>query len=364
MDGQRQLAHGVKQLLAASGHPLTAQLDYADDATFLEPSLFAWFSSAEPRATLDQILVGCLPVAARPASFPAWADDGGVVHLPGLGRLMVADAGGPVEVATSALDDTDANRTIHGTDIEYVSPGDPLFEPVFRDAEIPAPAPATDHRRALAGAFAILADVTPTLHESLLLVTRRIVTFEAAHGDSFTAVSAHGAAFLRPPLNADEVFFIEDLAHQCGHLLFSALSADPTTLVTVDPDMPLSSLAGTTEDPRTLHVALHGVFTECLMTRALHACLAGDIFPEGTRQRHELIGRLSFILKRLQLDLTHIRHDALYTDRGRCYLRSFEQVFDETFALARNDVVACDLTNQPYTFSYECFVELNGREGV
>ena len=104
-------------------------------------------------------------------------------------------------------------------------------------------------------------------------------------------------------------------------------------------------------------MAFHGVFTECLMCIGLVRCLEHRVFTG--RARHELRGRLSFALKRLSLDLMNLRHEGLFAPEGESLYREFGRIFDEIYRLTREEVVACDLSNQPFTFSYPDFAALN-----
>lgn len=199
--------------------------------------------------------------------------------------------------------------------------------------------------------------VDAELHRCLEAVTLQIVTFTADEGDSFATLAAHGSVFLRTPPDCDEVFFLEDLAHQGGHLLFNAITLDRSELIKIDPNTPLASLTGEPEEKRSLYVTLHGVFTECLMSLVLAGALEAD-FIDG-KQRHELRGRLSLILKRLQLDLGQIRELDAFTPAGRDLIGSFEEVFNGVYAMVATDITGFDLRNQPYSFCYERFSELN-----
>ncbi|MAB89888.1 MAG: hypothetical protein CMJ90_10570 [Planctomycetes bacterium] len=290
VDGQKSLAAEMKRLVAASGHPVAATLDYAVDATFLEPSLFAYFMDRPDGVELDEALAG------RSPCFPSDVNVGAV---------------GPRVVSTSTVDT----------------------------------------------AFQVLARVTPLLHECLTAVIRRVIVFASEEGDSFASPSAHGAVFLRPPPDADEVFFIEDLAHQGGHVMLTAITVDRDAYFAMDSERSLADLAGEPDDGRTVYVAFHGLFTESLICIALHACLEAGAF--GGRQRHEAIGRLSFAMRRMQLDLPALQQDGVMTARGAAMVRSMGDVFDAIFARVGRQITACDLSNQPYTFSYERFVEQN-----
>ncbi|NRA95483.1 MAG: hypothetical protein HRU14_04670 [Planctomycetes bacterium] len=288
--GQKSIAAEMKRLVAASGHPVAATLDYSDDATFLDPALFAYFMDPADGVTLDDVLGGSAPC------FPSDVNVG---------------AAGPRVVTTPHVD----------------------------------------------AAFQVLARVTPLLHECLTAVIRRVIVFASDEGDSFASPSAHGAVFLRPPPDADEVFFIEDLAHQGGHVMLTAITVDGDACFAMDSERSLADLTGEPDDGRTVYVAFHGLFTECLISIALHACLEAGVFKG--RKRHEAAGRLSFAMRRLQLDLPALRQAGVMTEQGAAMVRSFGEVFDQVFARAGDLIAACDLSNQPYTFSYERFVERN-----
>jgi HEXXH motif-containing protein len=190
-----------------------------------------------------------------------------------------------------------------------------------------------------------------------MAVARRVVVFAAADADSFATPEAPGAVFLNPGPGAGAVFFVEELVHQGGHHVFHALTAEWERLLTVDRDMPFGTLSGESDDHRSVEVVLHGVFTQSLMCVALYACLEAEVF-EGSRHR-ELLGRLSFAMKRLHLDLVDVRRRDLYTEAGEDLVIGFEEAFDEVFSRAGRLITGFDLTNQPYSFSYGCFAALN-----
>ena len=93
------------------------------------------------------------------------------------------------------------------------------------------------------------------------------------------------------------------------------------------------------------------------MSIVLHGALELAMFTD--RQRHEIRGRLSLIMRRFQLDLQSTRPLDVFTPEGRGLMTAFATVFDEVFSAARDEIVCCDLRNQPYAFSYDRFAELN-----
>src|SRR2546426_2901954 len=102
---------------------------------------------------------------------------------------------------------------------------------------------------------------TPALFDALHAVTRRIFLYNAELPTSFATMSAHGVAFLNVKDDNDEVFFVDDLAHQCGHVLFNALTQEKERFLARPADTPMRDFCHDQEDPRTLYSALHGLFT-------------------------------------------------------------------------------------------------------
>ena len=317
--GQAQLADQLRRVVATSGRPVATRLNFADPAPFLDPSLFAILGERDPAVMLDSVL-------------DRHAEDSIVTPLP----------------------------SVPGSSIEIGDPYDPALIRVLRDAGVERPKSCeVDSGPALGHAWDALRDRVPMIHDALARVVRRVVPF-ATDGElgSFASMSAHGAIFLQPPRNADEVFFVEDVAHQGGHVLLSAATLDPTAFFSGDPEQLLSDVTGDDDDrSRTVNVAFHGVFTEALMSLALHRCVDSDRFTG--RQRHELLGRRSYIMRRFQLDLEGLRRGDVFSDPGRVIFALIERVFEGVFAEAGPGISSLDLTGQPYAFSYDVFSQRN-----
>lgn len=373
---QLQIAASMKQLVARSDAVTASLLNFADDAPFLEPLLFTCFSPQSTRVTLDQILYGYVPTATRPRTIDACTGGDGTLYLPRVGYIptdlpdrVVAIAGpdssGEFGVESSGMRSTRTCETVSqipGTDIEIATHHDPLTDGLMKAGEhqvIPGSIDeaAQRHAGSVERAVSVLGEVADDLLASLVPVTRRVVVFHLDGLDSFASFSAHGTAFLQAEPDVDEVFFVEDLAHQCGHIIFNAMTLDRHDFFAVDPETPLKSETDNTDDHRTIYVAFHGLFTECLMCICLERCRRAGVFTG--RQQHELLGRLSFILKRLNLDLLNLNREGLFSSAGEELYRMFCVVFDDVYEGARDQVVQFKLGNQPYAFRYEQFAAVN-----
>jgi hypothetical protein len=374
--GQAELAGCVKSLVSRQTNPVCELLDFRDDCSFMEPLLFTYFSTPETRVTLEQILYGQIDEGLRPAAVRAFVDDTGAICLPGLGYVLTDLSDREVTFARGASPGTyvveEGGRPVThtfekilyvgDTGIELGARNDPLTNTLFRDlggravgAEFEGLAPRLAQPLALA--FRILKDIVPAYHDSIVAVTRRVVVYRNECLNSFASLSAHGAAFLETRGDENETFFIEDIVHQCGHIIFNAMTLDREAYFVVNPDRSLGKLAHDGDEDRSVYVAYHGIFTECLMCICLYRCYESRIF-KGSKA-HELLGRLAFILRRLYLDLLNMRQENLFTAKGLALYRMFEEVFDGVYKLIAEPVTQLNMGNQPYNFSYERFVERN-----
>jgi hypothetical protein len=185
---------------------------------------------------------------------------------------------------------------------------------------------------------------------------RRIVPFASPRINSFAALAAHGIAFLRVARDDDELSLLEDLAHQCGHVLFSALTFDREEWLQ-HPDLEVSRFTGQAHDRRTVYVTLHGVFTEALMSLCLDGCYEQRLLPVA--KEHELLGRLTYILVRFQRDLVELGRCPVFTPLGLSLLERLAQVLASVSRRHSQTLRECDVSNQPYTFSYPRFLARN-----
>lgn len=320
-EGQRGYTRAACELLRKVRPDLAARVT---EAGFSEPLLFAALSDSDGvSCSLDELLSSYLPGGSRPKS------------------------GDPVLVGPSG--------------IELMERGHPLFEPLYIDERRALPQVRVDgltdaHRQHVDTALARLTELVPDYSELIFAVTRKIVLHQGDAPNSFAAPRAHGAVFINTALGQDEVFFVEDLAHQCGHVVMSAASFDRNRWFSIDPDVPLSSITAHASEERSVYVLLHGVFTEAAMADALDRWYErGGL---SRRQRHEVWGRLAFVVKRLALDLPALVHGQILSDEGRHLVRAFVAVSSAVIA-RRPELVAVRFENQGYNFDYNRFVALN-----
>jgi HEXXH motif-containing protein len=197
----------------------------------------------------------------------------------------------------------------------------------------------------------------PALYEAVRTVTRRIVLYNADLPNSFATLSAHGVAFLNVRDDNEEMFFVDDLAHQCGHIMFNALTQEKERFLARPAATPLREFCPDQDDPRSLYSAFHGLFTFSTILWALQASVAREGLSD--RQRHEALGRIAFNLRKFALDLDTLAAPGLFTADGRTLYALFESVYDTVWRAHHGVARGFDLADQPYVFDYARFAARN-----
>ena len=371
--GQNQLAERMRILLFTLARELFELVDFYDDDAFLNPLLFAYFADPKPALKLTQILFGYIAERSRPAEIPVRTDRRGIVDLPRIGylRTKIEDEElrllwkGGLENCVLKHGDRiveyvyEAPIMVKGTSVEVCRYNHPLLERLFVDeagdrVDVDVKQITLRQIDNVNKAFQIIRQRLPDYYEQIVTVTKRIVIYSGARPYSFATLSAHGIAFLNASAEDDEVFFIEDLIHQCGHLIFNALTLDPQQFLRVAPSTALKDLTGDERDTRDIYTTLHGVFTAAWMSRCMdRSCDSGLFSP---RQRHELLGRFALILTRFGCDLRNLTGKGIFTERGQQLLLSwFARVYCEIVGKRYDLLAQLDISNQPYCFRYESF---------
>ncbi|HEX8207052.1 MAG TPA: hypothetical protein VF587_13410 [Solirubrobacteraceae bacterium] len=210
------------------------------------------------------------------------------------------------------------------------------------------------HAEALSAGLGLIEEAWPALGEAIGRSVRHVVLFRDPARNSFATPAAHGIAFINTALGTSDVFFVEDLAHQGGHVLFEAAWEGAPALVSVAPEASVGELAGS-DDARSLEVAVHGMVTLTLMIGALRRVLASDAAVD----RDEATGRLLFALVRLGTDLRALAGLPVYAEAGVAVMREVVGAYMEAARAYGELVVAADFTGQPYNFDLALFRRRN-----
>lgn len=375
--GQAALEAAMRTLVQREQPAIADALARSPSDTFLDPLWFAYYYAKEPPLLLPQLAFGHVAPALRPRAFPLDTDERGVAYLPGYGYLVTHRRLRPLEArwdpATLQLtlhDDTTPvsyerveARCVAGSSIAIPPFGNPLYDLTYTDAEgLPVNEPIAScgslHAPALALALALIDEHQPAYAALLRQAVREVFVFQRPNVNCFATLNAHGTVFLNAGPEEDEVFFVDELVHQCGHVIFNAVTVRRPDFFEVDPDLTLHEL-GLSQHPlevRNLYTVFHGLYTESVMVRCLRALDERRVFCG--RRAHQLRGRLAFIARKMAIDVAYVRQPGLFSPLGESLLDAFRATFDGVRS-ERPDLFADDLRGQPYNFDYALYARRN-----
>ncbi len=374
--GQRELANTVRTLVFRADERLFERLDFADDAQFLHPTLFAHLTDPAPPVALDQTLYGLMRLESRPYRVDLVTDTEGRAFLGPFGTLetslpSAALAFGRVSANDSYRCDRDGLPVRFRfrppvlepqARIQITTDIDPLLRRFFVTASgepIDVETVRVPRERISDAllALGLLRTCCPAIWRDIASYVRLVVLYTAVEPNSFAALSAHGAVFCNLQPQDNELAVLEDLAHQGAHIMFNALAHNPAKLLRTHADAPITTIADAPGDERTVHVILHALFTYTLICRVLLAVRAAGAVSDV--RSHELLGRFALTMWKFGYDLQLLNLSYLYTAAGRRCYEAFAEEFAELQRLYGHEIAALDLGGQAYVFDYRHFLARN-----
>ena len=378
--GQQSMRRTLRRLVRLTRPELSEAFEQSPGADE-EPLVFQNFAGGRDGASafaLEHALAGYLLKSGRcvqialPAGNGRCADDR--FYIPALGYLRLgrgetrtllphADSGTVRTEIDGRFENIEFEPplTLGTTDIDVCRHACPPLAEAFVDehggaANVTVDDAGSENAHHLAAAFELVRAAWPRLATTFESCVRRVVLFRSEHLNSFATPRQHGTAFLNVALGQDELFLAEDLAHQCGHVLFFACSPAPDDYFVLSSNTSLHQL-GVRDDRRSLYVALHGLVTEAFMTVCLDRFLSLGLVKD--RQRHELTGRLAFIVNRFGSDAATLLRLGVLSQKGAKLCAAIAHILEEVLARRRQLLSRAVFSNQSYNFDYGRYVELN-----
>lgn len=196
---------------------------------------------------------------------------------------------------------------------------------------------------------------------------KKIVLFKTnpTNTNSFATIKAHGIAFINVYQDDyDEVFFVDDIAHQAGHIILTTLFFDKKNIFKIDEEQDVEEIIKQ-KDHRTINTLLHALYTYYTTILCLDNCLKNKTFRN--KQKKETVARIGFYLNKCNIDLERFEQinaffkgieNVLNPEGIKIYVQIKENllIFSEKWLPA---TTILDYSNQPYNFTFEHFNKLN-----
>lgn len=387
--GNTNITNNIKTLIYKENPVLFDLLDFEDDKIYQEPLLFAYFNAKEKVNTLDQLLFGYIIEENRPTNLAVYSDENGRVYLPNFGwlhtnivskicNLQIKNSTICLQSNNEKVNYTfEKNNFLTNSSFELVHYQHPLLIPHYYDAKgsvisVEVENVSKNNIEHLNNAIKTLYTVAPDFYAMLSEVLSKMVIFNDAtlKRNSFASLSVHGCIFFNSfQKDYNEVFFIEDIAHQGVHVVFNALAASNKELYfKVDSETHLTDkgIIGwmmNRFEKRTLFILMHALHTYYAILICLDAFL--DLENINKNKKHEALGRFGYTIGKLKFDLKIIDRKGkdgnnLYlTEKGSELLEMYKTTYSLMLGKRGNEIQSFRFINQPYNFTYSKFVKLN-----
>lgn len=210
----------------------------------------------------------------------------------------------------------------------------------------------------LINALNILENIAPLYFNAIIEVTKGISIFKSKKLNSFADERVFGLVFINVYYGKSFSMFIEEIAHQCGHLVFTTLNQNPEFLFTISPDSRIENPKTQEEDPRSIYVIMHGLFTYSTIIE----CLSRAIEANEIRDQDliEALGRLAFTLSRFIFDLNLMSQNIyILNSLGIFWIKNFSKCCRIISDKYNHRLEPLDLSGQVYNFSLKIFLSKN-----
>lgn len=340
------------------------KIDFDNDEIFREPLLFTYFNSKNIDISLVEIIQGYFNTL-NSLELTSFNDDG-VAYVPNIGYFNKQKE--KIE-NIFFLNDSNIEVLIYRVEILNNIFFDLDGKLLDKNQYIISKDLTTKFIPYLENTFSFIKTFIPSFYKSIEKFCRKMVIFatDPKNTNSFATINSHGIFFINVYQEEyDEVFFVDDIAHQAGHIILTSLiSNDKDLFFKIDASLKINLLFDNTDEYRTIEVLFHALYTYYTSMVCLDNCIDNECF--SNIQNHEAKGRIGFYILKSRRDIEKFR---LIIDHfggenfilGKKGLILYKEILYE---LSRIDKKWSTYTssflysNQPYNFTFKNFISLN-----
>lgn len=361
------IANTIKLLIYKETPTLLEKVDFEDEAIFLEPLLFAYFNSKSDNQfsteMLGEIMQGYF--IKKEDLHIKESLHKGIAYFPNLGYF------------DESLEKIDEINYINGSKIEIINYKIAHLKSIFKNynneiidynkIEI-SEALFKKYKESLENAFQFIKRSNKIHFDLIEQYCRKIVLFmtDCANTNSFATINAHGIAFFNVYQDDyDEVFFVDDIAHQTGHIILTSLLFVRKNYFIIDENSGIAAITNNRSEYRSFYILFHALYTYYTTVLCLNSCLMSKHFNKI--QVHEANARIGFYLLKYKSDLLNfekvVNHfenlENVLTIKGIEVYKSIEDKYFEINKKYSEIVETFDYRNQPYNFTFKEFLKQN-----
>lgn len=363
------MVDAIKILIYKESQYILEKIDLDDKEIFLEPLIFAYFNGKKdnsfPQKILEELLQGYYQEKEK-LKLNFSFNNNEIAYLPNLGYFKSGQ-----QIPFSQIE------MIKGTSVEILKYSHPLIDVVFKSVSendfvdndlIINEQLYNENIGYLTNAFQYIKASSKAHFELIEKHCKKCLLFKTdpKNTNSFATINAHGMAFFNVYQDDyDEVFFVDDIAHQTGHIILTSMLFERKKLFLVDENKNIGAITKKPSEYRSFYTLFHALFTYYTSLLCLNNCIEHECFDD--RQMHEAKGRIGFYLRKLISDLDNfnkvVEHyngiEKVLTIEGieiyDVMNATFEDMINKWYDLSNK----FEYHNQPYNFTYKEFIKLN-----
>uniref|UniRef100_UPI0040476E4C hypothetical protein n=1 Tax=Flavobacterium sp. TaxID=239 RepID=UPI0040476E4C len=295
----------IKILLYKNNSKIFELINFDDDKIYTEPLLYSYFNNkTDLKIELGSILIGYKK--AKKQNIKIKTDEFGRIYIPNIGWFSTSEKNQNLIFSKDSNEFLKNEKKINhkfepialieNTKIELLQYQIPLLKQCYYDVdsktiEVEIEKITKKQITNLTKAYNLIKSHCSSQYELIEKYASKCVIFnvDTHQRNSFATKQAHGIAFYNAYQDDyDEVFFVDDIAHQTGHVIFNTLLFEPTDFFKIDKNTVLEKITmpnGDLIENRDLHVIFHALYTYYTSFICLDACLENNAF-QG-KQKHE-----------------------------------------------------------------------------
>ena len=387
--GKSKLIQNIKILLYKYDSNIFDRLNYENNDIYQEPLLYAYFNSKIKGTNLENILYGYTNENLRPRKLKVKTDTYGRIYLPKIGWFITGEKNKSYSLlkvdSSYSLLSNEVNQNyvfepieiIEGTNIEILKYPVPLLNELYYDVDgniihVEIEDITKNQKHHIKNAFNIIKFLASDHYRLIEDITKKVVIFnvDTTLRNSFATLNAQGISFSNAyQEDYNEVFFIDDIAHQTGHLIFNTLIYEVEQFLKIHPETVVEKLhlGNNTMETRSIYIIFHALYTYYSTFICLDAYL-DDKKNDYDRKTHEAMGRMLFYLGKCYQDIVLVENneikdvtsvDDIFTLKGKGIYNEIKNKYSEVYQKWKDRVKNLNMSNQPYNFTFSKFLELN-----
>ena len=384
-NAKNKMVESIKILLYKNDKKIFDIINFEDDTIYKEPILYAYFSNKNQKMTeMNQIVFSFHMDSEKDLELKT--DEFGKIYLQNFGWIITTLANEQVIFSKKKNElffesektpfSFEGIQYIDNTKIEVLKYPIPLLKQCYfnvdgKEIQVEIEKITQRHLKNLTKAYNLIRTCIPSQFLLIESYTPKCVIFnvDTYQRNSFATKQAHGIGFYNAYQgDYDEVFFVDDIAHQTGHVIFNTLLFEPSDYFKIDKSTIMETITmpnGDFIEKRDIYVIFHALYTYYTSFICLDTCIENNVW-EG-KQRHEAMGRIAFYINKCYTDLLLVdspinsenKANEYFTENGLLIYRELKAKWKEMYKKWFEITKHFDMSNQPYNFTYSKFLELN-----